>query len=172
VPVPVFLHILAIGALTFGGGYAMISALQQDLVARHGWLSPAEFSNGVAAGQVTPGPLMLMVAFLGYKLAGIWGALAATVALFAPSFLAVLLLGRSLDRLVLSPRLAAALKGVNAAVAGLLAAAALDMGRRSLTDPVLWALAAVSLAALGLSRRQDPTWIILGAGVAGALLLG
>lgn len=68
-----FLNILSVGCFTFGGGYAMISALQQSIVVRHGWLSSEEFSNGVAVGQITPGPLMIMVAFLGFKIAGFWG---------------------------------------------------------------------------------------------------
>lgn len=83
------LSALAIGSFTFGGGYAMISALEQDFVARHAWLTPAEFSNGVAIGQLTPGPLMIMIAFMGYKSAGFWGALLGTIALFLPSFVCV-----------------------------------------------------------------------------------
>jgi chromate transporter len=167
---PLFLHVLAIGVFTFGGGYAMISALQQDLVTRHGWLTPSEFSNGVAVGQVTPGPLMLMVAFLGYKMAGFWGALAGTVALFVPSFVAVLVLSRHYHRLASSPRVAAALRGVNAAVVGLLAAAAVDLGR-GLANPGVWAVTALSLLLLSLAPRRDPAWVILGAGVAGVLFL-
>jgi len=168
---PLFLHILTIGLFTFGGGYAMISALQQDLVTRHGWLTPAEFSNGVAVGQVTPGPLMLMVAFLGYKMAGFWGALAGTVALFGPSFVAVLVLSRHYHHLASSPRVAAALKGVNAVVVGLLAAAAVDLGRGTLANPGVWAVTALSLLLLSLAPRRDPAWVILGAGVAGILFL-
>lgn len=166
-----FLSSLAIGCLTFGGGYAMVSALQRELVVRHGWLTPGEFSSGVAVGQVTPGPLMVMVAFMGYKIAGAWGALLGTVALFAPSFVLVLLLARSFDRVRANPRVAAALRGVNAAVVGLLLAATLDLGRASLTaaTPTLLALAAFVLI-LGPFRRQ-PTWVLVAAGLLGVVLL-
>ncbi len=166
-----FLRVLAIGAFTFGGGYAMISALQQDLVTRHGWLTPGEFSNGVAVGQVTPGPLMVMVAFIGYRIAGVWGALLGTVGLFTPSFVAVLVLGRYYKRLRVSPRLEAALKGVSAAVAGLLAAASVDLARTALGHPATAVMAAAGAALIAGTRRLDPGWAILASGLAGALLL-
>lgn len=69
-----FISTFVMGSLTFGGGYSMISALQQDLVARHVWLTPREFSNS----QITPGPLMM----IGYKMAGFWGTLLGTLGLF------------------------------------------------------------------------------------------
>lgn len=166
-----FLRVLAIGTFTFGGGYAMVSALQQDLVTRHGWLTPGEFSNGVAVGQVTPGPLMIMIAFLGYKIAGVWGALLGTVGLFAPSFVAVLVLSRYYQRFKASPRLEAALKGVSAAVAGLLAAASVDLARTALGHPATIIIAAASAALIAGTRRLDPGWVLLASGVAGALLL-
>lgn len=156
-----FLRVLAIGTFTFGGGYAMVSALQQDLVTRHGWLTPGEFSNGVAVGQVTPGPLMIMIAFLGYKIAGVWGALLGTVGLFAPSFVAVLVLSRYYQRFKASPRLEA----------GLLAAASVDLARTALGHPATIIIAAASAALIAGTRRLDPGWVLLASGVAGALLL-
>lgn len=165
-----FLNSLTVGALTFGGGYAMISALQQDLVVRRAWLTPAEFANGVAVGQVTPGPLMILVAFLGYKVAGLWGSVLSTAGLFAPSFIIAVLLSRRSEKVEASPLMQAALRGVKAAVTGLIAAAAVNMASSTLGDPVAFMLAAGS-AALVATSSKDQTWVLLAAAALGALVL-
>lgn len=165
-----FLSTLAIGSLTFGGGYAMISALQQELVVRHAWLTPDEFINGVAIGQITPGPLMIMVSFMGYKIAGFGGALLGTLGIFLPSFLLALFLSRYYTQAQASPPLQAALRGINAAVGGLLAAATLDLARGSLNNPVSVAIAVAGILLIGPARRE-PVWVLLAAGATGAWLL-
>jgi len=167
---PFFVRVLGIGAMTFGGGYAMISALQQELVARRAWLTQSEFGSGVAVGQITPGPLMIMIAFLGYKIAGIWGAFLGTIGLFMPSFLLVLLLSKYHERVKTSPITKAMLRGVNAAVVGLLAAAVVNLSIGSLSGitPLVIALAGALL--IGLAGIE-PAWVLLGAGVLGALFI-
>lgn len=167
---PFFLNILAIGSLTFGGGYAMISALQQDLVVRNAWLTSEEFSNSVAVGQITPGPLMIMVAFMGYKIAGFPGALLGTLGLFLPSFVLVLFLSRYYQRLQGNPVVEAALKGINAAVVGLLAAATLDLARSSFSSVEAVVIAVTGILLMGPARRE-PAWVLLSAGLAGAWFL-
>ena len=165
-----FVRILSIGSMTFGGGYAMISALQQELVARRAWLTQSEFSSGVAMGQVTPGPLMIMIAFLGYKIAGIWGALLGTIGLFLPSFIFVLLLSKYHERVKTSPITKAILRGVNAAVVGLLAAAVVNLGTGSLNGiaPIVITLAGALL--MGFAGIE-PAWVLLGAGILGVLFI-
>ncbi|MGE5509113.1 MAG: chromate transporter [Chitinophagales bacterium] len=163
-----FLTALAVGSLTFGGGYAMMSALQQDLVVRRAWLTPAEFANGVAVGQVTPGPLMVLIAFLGYKVAGVWGAVFGTLGLFGPSFVIAVLLSRRPEWTKASPVTQAALRGVQAAVVGMLAAAAASMAWGTLCNPASFVLAVGAAAVTGLSRK-DHTWLLLAAAVVGAV---
>src|SRR5574340_1605979 len=80
-----FLVTIKIGALACGGGYAMITPLHYDLVTRYGWLTETEFSSAVAIGQISPGPLMIMIAFMGYKIAGLSGAILGTMGLFLPT---------------------------------------------------------------------------------------
>ena len=164
-----FLRTLLIGSLTFGGGYAMISALQQEFVYRRAWLTQPEFSGGVAIGQVTPGPLMIMIAFLGYKIAGLAGALLGTLALFAPSFILALLLARYQGAVKTNPTVQAAQEGIHYAVVGLLAAAAFSMAGGNLTSIPAIILAAAAILFLG-PARLDPAWVFLAAGLAGALL--
>jgi len=75
-----------VGALAFGGGFTIIPLIQYDVVDRYQWVTTKEFLDGIALGQVTPGPVMITSTFLGYKVAGFWGALMATIAIFSPPF--------------------------------------------------------------------------------------
>lgn len=165
-----FVKALAIGSTTFGGGYAMISALQQELVARRAWLTQTEFGSGVAIGQITPGPLMIMIAFLGYKIAGIRGALLGTAGLFLPSFILVLLLSKCHEKVKTSPIAKAVLKGVNAAVVGLLAAAVVSLSAGSLGGIAPKIIAMAGALLMG-PVNVEPVWVLLGAGILGALFI-
>jgi len=149
----------------------MISALQQNLVIQHGWLSLEEFSNGVAAGQITPGPLMILVTFLGFKIAGFWGALLGTAALFLPSFIVVIVLSKSYKKVKENAIFKAFLKGVNASIVGIIAVAAFDMVKLNLNNPaaVLITLAS-GILILKLSDK-DISWVLLLAGLIGGWFL-
>ena len=103
--VPIALIHLKAGALLFGGGYVIIPLLQPDAVAR-GWLTESQFLDAIAIGQATPGPIVTTATFVGYAAGGWWGALIATVAIFAPAFVFAISLGRLLDRLSASETLA------------------------------------------------------------------
>src|SRR5712692_1854638 len=107
-----FITTFKVGSLTFGGGYAMIPVLQHEFVDARAWLTPQEFTDGIAVGQITPGPLMLLVSFMGYKIAGIIGAVIATVALFAPSFILVILVGHLRERFSKHWAWQSAMKGI------------------------------------------------------------
>ena len=82
-----FLITLKVGTFAYGGAYAMIAPLHYDLVTRLGWLTETQFSSSVAVGQITPGPLMVMVGSMGYKIAGVPGATRGTIGLFPPTAL-------------------------------------------------------------------------------------
>src|SRR5258708_30810258 len=76
-----------VGGFTFGGGLSMLAFMQEQVVNQLGWLTPQEFVDGLALGQLTPGPVLMLAAFIGYKLFGVSGAAAAAGAIFLPSFL-------------------------------------------------------------------------------------
>jgi len=93
------LFFLKIGAFTFGGGMAMIPFIHQELVEGLHWLSLEEFSQAIALGQITPGPVAISATFIGFKLAGLAGAVAATIAVFLSSFLMTVWASQQLERL-------------------------------------------------------------------------
>lgn len=114
-----------IGALTFGGGYAMVSMIERDLSDR-GWLSAEEFADMVAVSQMTPGPLALNVAtYVGQQVAGIPGAIVASLGLGAPAILITAIAMWLISRGRKSPMARAAVRGIRAAVLGLVATAVL-----------------------------------------------
>jgi chromate transporter len=164
---------LEAGLLTFGGAYTAIPFVRQDAVLRGGWLSDAQFLDGLGLGGVLPAPLVIFTAFVGFLGAGLGGGLAITAGLFLPAFGFTLLGHEFFERLTRAPRLRNALDAVTAAVVGLIAATALGLLRVTLTR---WAAAAIFAGALVLlyawrSRLAMPTAVLLGA-AAGAALLG
>ncbi len=122
-----FITFFKIGLFNFGGGYAMISFLQNEIVFKHAWLTTAQFTDIVAVSQVTPGPIGInMATYVGYTACGNgWGAAVATVALCLPSLILLIALGKFLRKHQSSPRLQGVLAGIRPAVVGLIAAAAL-----------------------------------------------
>lgn len=94
-----FLTLAKIGALSFGGAFTIIPLIQYEVVDRFQWVTTKEFLDGIAIGQVTPGPISITATFLGYKLAGLWGAVVGTLAIYFPSFFIVILLIPQYDRL-------------------------------------------------------------------------
>jgi chromate transporter len=139
---------LKAGALLYGSGYVLLAFLRGDLVERLGWLTDAQLLDAVAIGQITPGPLFTTATFVGYVLAGLPGALVATVAIFAPAFVFVALVGPLAERVRKRPVTAALLDGVNAAALGLMAAVSVQLATAAIRDPftaLLFAAAAVAL---------------------------
>jgi len=160
-----FLTFLKIGAVLYGSGYVLLAFLRADLVVRYGWLTDPQLIDAIAIGQVTPGPLFTTATFIGYQLGGLPGALLATLGIFLPSFIFVLVSNPFIPRLRRSPWLGALLDGVNAAALGLMAAVTWQIGRSSLIDPLTVLVALVGLALL-LRFKVNSTWLI----AAGALI--
>lgn len=125
--VQLFYTFFKIGLFNFGGGYAMISFIQNEIVFKHGWLNTAQFTDIVAVSQVTPGPVGInMATYTGYLAAGdVWGAAVATLAVCLPSFLLMVFLGKYLLKNQHAPRVQGVLAALRPTVVGLIAAAAL-----------------------------------------------
>ncbi len=159
-----------VGALVFGGGFVMIPFLQAEIVNHYHWLTAREFSDAIAFGQVTPGPILISAVFIGYKVQRLSGAVVATLAVFLPSFLMTLIAARQLLRLRRSPRVAGFLRGVLPAVVAMLIVTAAGFVRSDLAAN--WRLLLIAAAALVLLVRfkVDAVYVVLGAGAAGFLL--
>jgi chromate transporter len=157
---------LRAGAVTFGGGFAMVPLLESELVRVHGWLAPQEFADAIALGQVTPGPVVITATFVGYRVAGILGSLIATASVFAPAWLLAIAAGDSVRRLRGSPSAQAFLNGIQPAVVGLMFAAGYAMARHGIRDWLGGGLAAGSLVVLW-RWKLSPGPVLLGAAVIG-----
>jgi chromate transporter len=162
---------LKIGFFGFGGGYAMLSLVQSEVVVRHGWLTEGEFADIVAISQVTPGPVAINSAtYVGYTVTGnVWGALIATVAVCLPALTVMLLVTRFYLRLRGNRLVAGAMSGMQPVILGMIAAAALLLiTPATFTDPASWAIFAATLLLAML--RVNPILLILLGGAAGFVL--
>ena len=153
-----FTVFLKAGGLLFGSGYVLLAFLRADLVERLHWLSEQQLLDAIAIGQVTPGPVFTTATFIGYQLAGVNGALVATLGIFLPAFVYVAISGPLLPKLKQSPIATGVLDGVNLASLALMAVVCWQLGRNALVDLTSIALALVSLSAI--VARLNPTWLI------------
>ena len=155
---------LRIGAVTFGGGFVMIPQIEAEVVSSHHWLTHQEFADATALGQITPGPVLIMATFVGYRVAGTLGALLATICVFLPSFLMTIAAGSSFRRFRANRQMQAFLRGVAPAVTGLLLAATWSIGRSGIHSIIGLSMAIVILVIL-LRWRPNVFWVLIGAGV-------
>jgi chromate transporter len=155
---------LRIGAVTFGGGFVMIPEIQAEVVDSHHWLTHQEFADATALGQITPGPVLIMATFVGYRVAGALGALLATIGVFLPSFVMTIAAGSSFRRFRANRQMQAFLRGVAPAVAGLLVAAAWSVARAGIHSIIGASMAVVILVIL-FRFRANVFWVLIGAGV-------
>lgn len=160
---------LRIGAVLYGSGYVLLAFLDGEFVQRLGWITRTELLDAVAVGQITPGPLFTSATFVGFLVAGVLGAVVATVAVFAPSFLFVALLTRVTDRIRDRWWTAAFLDGVNATGLALMVAVAWVLGREALDDVLGVGLSVVTLLALWRTRLNSG-WLVLGGALVGGLV--
>lgn len=167
---PLLGFFLKVGAFIFGGGLVIIPLLEFEVVDRLHWLTRTEFLNGIAIGQLSPGPVVMTAAFIGFKVAGLLGALVATVGIFTPSFLFIMAASPALMRLRQSAWVQAFLAGVRPAVLGAIAAAAVPLLKTAVLEQTALRLqiiagAIVVVALLSLVKWRVPTWqLVLGGG--------
>jgi chromate transporter len=160
---------LKVGTVIFGGGFAAIPFLQHEVVDLRQWLTMREFIDCVALGQITPGPVAIMGAFIGYKVLGLPGALIAAAGTFLPSTLMLIGLIHVYRRIKDNPLVRGFLSGVMPAIAGMLLSATVFVGRSAISGAASALIAALGLALL-LRFRLDPVWLILGGGLVGLVL--
>ena len=167
--VTLFLTFLKIGALVFGSGYVLLAFLRTDFVDHLHWLTEHQLLDAVAVGQVTPGPVFTTATFIGYVVAGSWGALLATVGIFLPGFLLVAVTRPWIARIRRSQLASAFLDGVNVAALALMAVVTVQLGRAALVDLPTIAIFAVSSVLL-IRFRVNTAWLVVGGAIVGALI--
>ncbi len=142
------LLLMKLGVLAFGGGFTLIPLIQQEVVGRLGWLTTREFIDGIALGQITPGPIVITATFVGYRIAGLLGASLSTLAVFFPSFLVLVAAVPHFDRIKRLRTVQWMIKGVLAGFIALLVFVLWQFGQVSLVDWKTWGLAAAAFLAL------------------------
>ncbi|MCL2133781.1 MAG: chromate transporter [Bacteroidales bacterium] len=168
-----FITFFKIGLFGFGGGYAMLSLIQHEIVESQGWLTTSEFTDIVAISQMTPGPIGINAAtFAGYTASGsVWGAAVATIALCLPSIIIMLLICKLFSIFRANPYFNAAFKALRPITVGLIASAALILvtpdNFSDYTSVIIFAVAFFTTWKLKL----HPIFTIIAAGVFGALFL-
>ena len=172
-----FVSYLKIGFFGFGGGYAMLSLIYNEVVVRNGWLTNGEFSDIVAISQMTPGPIAINSAtYIGYEVAGIAGSAVATISVCLPALTLMLLITRFFLRLRDNAYMRYIIGGMRPVVIGMIASAALLLifphsnDGRSFID--VWSWVIFALALVGSVRKLNPILIILLSGVAGIVIYG
>lgn len=171
---------LKVGSVLFGGGYLLVAFLQGELVQEYGWLTQQQLLDAIAIGQFTPGPVLSTATFIGYVIAGIPGAIVATIGIFLPSFVFVAALNPLIPRLRASSWTRAFLDAVNVSTVALMVVTTLQLGTATLTLPqspfidFLGLAIAIVSAILAIHFRINAAWLVFGSAFIGwgASLLG
>jgi chromate transporter len=153
------LFFLKAGSLTFGSGLVIVPFLEQGLVQHYGWLDERQFLIAVAIGMISPGPVVITATFVGYLVAGFWGSLVATVGIFLPSFILVLVAAPLLRRYRLNPNVQGFVKGAYAAAIGTILGACILLGRIAIGDWLTVLIGVGSLAVLFRWKVNNPLLI-------------
>jgi chromate transporter len=158
-----------IGLMFVGGGYVLIPLLNHIMVQKYGWLTLRQFLDGLALSQLTPGPLAMLATFTGFRAGGFIGGLVATVFIFLPCVILMLVVGRNYHRLKKIELIRMTLDGLLPAVVGLVAAAAWNLGVSSLSGVRELIMLAAGFAVFKWTK-VSPMIVILGAGLLGLLI--
>ncbi len=160
------LFFLKAGSLTFGSGLVIVPFLQNGLVRQTGWMDERQFLIAVAIGMISPGPVVITATFVGYLVAGFWGSVVATIGIFLPSFLLVLIAAPVLVRHRGNPQVQGFVKGAYAAAIGTILGACILLGRIAIGD---WFTVLIALISLGVLLRSKVSNVVL---VAATALVG
>jgi chromate transporter len=168
----IFGYFAKAGLFVFGSGLAIVPFLYGGVVQGHHWLTDRQFVDAVAVAMITPGPVVITVAFIGYLVAGVAGGTAAAMGVFLPVYLVVVVLAPSYKRWARNPQLNAFARGVTAAATGAIAGAVIVLARRSIYDLPTVLIAALSLAVLMKWKVPEPVIILIAAAAGLALRHG
>ena len=170
-----FISYLKIGFFGFGGGYAMLSLIQNEIVEQRGWITVSQFADIVAISQMTPGPIAINSAtYIGYTIGGIWGSVVATFAVCLPALTVMLMLTKFFLKLKDNRYVHGVLAGMRPVVVGMIAAAALllifprQSGDGSFIDYWSWILFALTLYAS--YKKVNPILLIVLSAIAGIVI--
>lgn len=164
--IKVFWTFLKVGAVLYGSGYVLFAYLDSELV-MNGWISRQLLIDAVAIGQFTPGPVLSTATFIGYQIGGIWGALAATIGIFLPSFLFILLLKPLIPKMRQSKLLGYFLDSVNIAAVAVMLAVLINMSITAITDWRAVTIAVISIITVFGFRKVNTVWIVVGGAILG-----
>jgi chromate transporter len=162
------LTMLRVDLFAFGGGFASVPLMQNEVVNVHQWLDTQTFIDGIALGQVTPGPIVITATFVGYMVAGFAGAVVATAAIFLPSFVILVLVEPHFDRFRRNRWFRKAITGILLSFVGLLLAVTVRLGVSVSWQVWTIVLAVAAFAALRL--KADVLWVVLAGGVASVIV--
>ena len=153
----------------FGGGYVIIPIMENTFVNQLGWLTTKEFADGIALGQVTPGPIFISATFIGYKISGLTGAVIATISVFLPPAILMIALTEFIDKIKHSSGITAAFKGLRPAVIGMIFSAVITIGKSAEME---WSSLLIFLLILILSLKYklNVAYLIPMAGLIGILI--
>jgi chromate transporter len=166
------LYFAEAGAFVFGSGLAIVPFLHGGVVDRFHWLDDRQFLDAVAVAMITPGPVVITVAFIGYLVAGAIGAVLAAIGVFLPSWFTVVVPAPYYKRVADNAGVKAFVEGVTAAATGAIAGAAFVLGRRAIIDVPTIAILAVTLAVLTWVKKVPEPLVIAAAGLVGLALRG
>ncbi len=154
------LSFFKVGSIAFGNGMMILPVLRAEVVDQLQLLTPSQFADGVALGQITPGPFLVTVTFIGYKVAGVFGAVAATFAIFSPTFAMTLIFTQIYNRVRNSTVIKGALAGVLAAFVGMLVMITYQMAQTGIRG---WLTALFAIAAFCAVRflKLQIVWVFL-----------
>jgi len=164
------LNLSKIGALAFGGGFPAIPLIQYEMVDRFQWLSTKEFLDGIALGQVTPGPILITATFIGYKVFNVLGATMATLGVFFPSFFILILLIPYHDRLKGVEKVRMMEQAILGSFIGMICLVLYNFGKASLVDIASILMAAAAFFAI--YKKISLSYVLLAGGVLSILIYG
>lgn len=164
-----FMTFAGMSLLLFGGGFVFIPLIQEIVVDGQGWVTNKEFIDGIALGQVTPGPILISAAFIGYKMAGLLGATVSTIGIFTPPAVVMVICAHYLERIKRSVAIKAAMRGIRSGVIGMILAAAYVVATTAQPNAISLLIFAAAMVAL-MKLKLEVVWIIPSAGTLGLLL--